>query len=316
MHLVGALMPLIEAGRIKVYSCDNLAGRAFASRTGSVEYRCALLNRFQDCIAEEVVPAIRADCRDASAEVVAAGASLGAFMAVAVACRYPWAFRAAVGMSGTYDLERLFEFKGNRGLLLRHADELPAEPRLGRAPRRLAPALRGPRLRRRAVGEPRRQLAPGRGPREQAASRTGSTPGGRSTTTTGRPGGRCCRSTSTTWWREPRDRREGHPHAAVIRTVLPRARRAVRQRLASAEVPAARGLRLQGSERPGLGGSRRRGGRWRFDPARLLDRHRRALRGQLPERLGGARPLLPGAHAHGAGHPPHFLLRDAGDGRR
>ena len=114
MHLVGALMPLIEAGRIKVYSCDNLAGRAFAARTGSVGYRCALLNRFQDCIAEEVVPAIRADCRDASAEVVVAGASLGAFMAVAVACRYPWAFRAAVGMSGTYDLERLFEFKGNQ----------------------------------------------------------------------------------------------------------------------------------------------------------------------------------------------------------
>ena len=133
MHLVGALMPLIEAGRIKVYSCDNLAGRAFAARTGSVEYRCALLNRFQDCVAEEVVPAIRADCRDAGAEVVAAGASLGAFMAVAVACRYPWAFRAAVGMSGTYDLERLFEFKGNRGLLLRHADELPAEPRRARS---------------------------------------------------------------------------------------------------------------------------------------------------------------------------------------
>ncbi|HRO12831.1 alpha/beta hydrolase-fold protein [Amaricoccus sp.] len=113
MQLVGALMPLIEGGRIKVYSCDNLAGRAFAARTGSVEYRCALLNRFEECVAEEVVPAIRADCRDGGAEVAAAGASLGAFMAVAVAARYPWAFRAAVGMSGSYDLERVFEFKGN-----------------------------------------------------------------------------------------------------------------------------------------------------------------------------------------------------------
>ena len=73
MHLVGALMPLIEAGRIKVYSCDNVAGRAFASRTGSLEYRCALLNRFQECVAEEVVPAIRTDCRDAHAEVVVGG---------------------------------------------------------------------------------------------------------------------------------------------------------------------------------------------------------------------------------------------------
>ena len=205
MHLIGALMPLIEAGRIKVYSCDNLAGRAFASRTGSVEYRCALLNRFQDCIAEEVVPAIRADCRDASAEVVAAGASLGAFMAVAVACRYPWAVPRGGGDERHLRPRAGVRVQGQRGLLLLHADELPAEPRLGRAPRRPAPALRGPRLRRRAVGEPRRQLAAGRGPRSQAASRTGSTPGGRSTTTTGRPGGRCCRSTSTTWWREPRD---------------------------------------------------------------------------------------------------------------
>jgi esterase/lipase superfamily enzyme len=113
MHLIGALMPLIEAGRIKVYSCDNLAGRAFAARTGSIEYRTALLNRFQQAVAEEVVPAIRADCREAGVEVVAAGASLGAFMAVAVAARYPWAFRAAVGMSGSYDLERVFEFKGD-----------------------------------------------------------------------------------------------------------------------------------------------------------------------------------------------------------
>ena len=76
-----------------------------------------------------MVPAIRADCRDDGAEVIAAGASLGAFMAVAVACRYPWLFRAAVGMSGSYDLERLFGFGGNERLLLRRADELRAEPR-------------------------------------------------------------------------------------------------------------------------------------------------------------------------------------------
>jgi esterase/lipase superfamily enzyme len=107
MHLVGALAPMIDAGRIKVYSCDNLAGRAIAARAGSIEYRCALLNRFEACIAEEVVPAIRTDCRDDGVEVVAAGASLGAFMATGVTCRYPWLFRAAVGMSGTYDLERL-----------------------------------------------------------------------------------------------------------------------------------------------------------------------------------------------------------------
>jgi esterase/lipase superfamily enzyme len=113
MHLVGAVSPLIDAGRIKVYSCDSLAGRAFASRTGSVEYRCALLNRFEEYIAHEVVPAIRTDCNDAGAEVLATGASLGAFNAIAVACRYPQLFRGAVGMCGSYDLVGLMQFLGS-----------------------------------------------------------------------------------------------------------------------------------------------------------------------------------------------------------
>ncbi len=52
MQVIAALAPLIEAGRIKVYSCDSLAGRAFAAAAGSVDYRCALHNRFEDCIAE------------------------------------------------------------------------------------------------------------------------------------------------------------------------------------------------------------------------------------------------------------------------
>ena len=69
MQLIAALRPLIEGGRIKVYSCDNLAGRAFAANTGSIEYRCLLLNRFEEAVAREVVPAIRLDCHDEGAEV-------------------------------------------------------------------------------------------------------------------------------------------------------------------------------------------------------------------------------------------------------
>ncbi len=61
-----------------------------------------------------MVPAIHADSGGAQ-DVIVAGASLGAFIATAVACRYPWHFRAAVGMSGSYDLERVFEFQGAGG---------------------------------------------------------------------------------------------------------------------------------------------------------------------------------------------------------
>ncbi|MEM6762720.1 MAG: alpha/beta hydrolase-fold protein [Pseudomonadota bacterium] len=113
MHMIGALAPLIDQGRIKVYSIDSLAGRALAAKWGSEEYRCRLLNGFEEYVANEVVPAIRTDCKSDDIEVIAAGASIGAFKAVAVTCRYPWLFRAAIGMSGTYDLETLLGFRGN-----------------------------------------------------------------------------------------------------------------------------------------------------------------------------------------------------------
>lgn len=113
MLVIRALEPLLSAGRIKVYSCDSVAGAALAAKEGSVEHRCWLLNQFHDYVAAEAVPAIRQDCGGGDVRVVAAGASIGAFNAVAVTCRYPQLFRAALGMSGTYDLERLMGFQGN-----------------------------------------------------------------------------------------------------------------------------------------------------------------------------------------------------------
>ena len=112
MQMIAVLQPLLDAGRIKVYSCDSLAGRWLAARWGSVEHRCWLLNQFEEYIAYEVVPAIRTDCGAAEIEVITAGASIGAFKAVAVLCRYPWLFSAAVAMSPTFDLETLLGFRG------------------------------------------------------------------------------------------------------------------------------------------------------------------------------------------------------------
>jgi esterase/lipase superfamily enzyme len=103
-HLVGHLWPMVEAGRIKVYSCDSIAGAAMARNEGSVEYRCWLFNQFQRAVAHEVVPAIHADSAGPHG-VIVAGASIGAFNSLAMICRFPQLFRAAVCMSGTFDLE-------------------------------------------------------------------------------------------------------------------------------------------------------------------------------------------------------------------
>ena len=62
MWVIDVLSGLIEAGRIKVYSCDSLAGAALASKEGSVAHRCWMLNQFHEFVAHEAVPAIRTDC--------------------------------------------------------------------------------------------------------------------------------------------------------------------------------------------------------------------------------------------------------------
>ena len=107
--LIEACGGLLEAGRVKIYSVDSVAGRAMATNTGSPEYRMALLNQFHQAVRHEIVPAIQADLGGATPRIVTAGASIGAFNALAVLCRYPDIFEAAIAMSGTYQLKRFVE---------------------------------------------------------------------------------------------------------------------------------------------------------------------------------------------------------------
>jgi esterase/lipase superfamily enzyme len=104
-HLLSRLSPMIDAGRIKVYSCDSAAGRAMARHEGSTEHRMWLFNQYHQAIANEVVPAIHEDSAGPQ-PIVAVGASIGAFNALAMVCRWPELFNAAVCMSGTYKVER------------------------------------------------------------------------------------------------------------------------------------------------------------------------------------------------------------------
>lgn len=103
MGLIDSLSLLLADGRIKVYSIDSVAGRSWLERADPL-HSAWLQNQFDAAIRWEVVPAIRADCRSETIEILTAGASFGAFNAVEVVCRHPDVFRAAIGMSGTYDL--------------------------------------------------------------------------------------------------------------------------------------------------------------------------------------------------------------------
>ena len=108
-QLIAAVWHLIDGGRIKVYSIDSVAGRAWISGQHSAEYCSKLQNLFDSYVYREIVPAIRRDCKSEDIEIIAAGASIGAFNSVATICRHPDAFRLAIAMSGTFDLSKYLE---------------------------------------------------------------------------------------------------------------------------------------------------------------------------------------------------------------
>ena len=210
-HLLGHLAEAVDAGRVKVYSVRLRRG-PLARHEGSPAYRMWLFNQYHDAIASEVVPAIQADTggpRDRRG-----GLSIGAFNALAMVCRYPQLFRAAICMSGTYHMEK---FIGGFN------DDLYFS-----SPVHFLPGMEGPQLdllRQRFV-----VLASGSGRWEDTGESwravanvlgekgvpTASTTGARTTTTTGRRGGRCCRPT----WGESDD---GRALASAV-DLLPRAR--------------------------------------------------------------------------------------------
>jgi len=131
--LIDACAPLLAEGRVKLYSVDSVAGRAMIRKDGPADYRMWLLNQFHECVRWEVVPAIHADLGGQAMDVIATGASIGAFNAVAVLCRYPDVFAAAIGMSGTYRIERFYQDAWSQDLYIS-------------APLQFLPGLEGPQL--------------------------------------------------------------------------------------------------------------------------------------------------------------------------
>jgi esterase/lipase superfamily enzyme len=105
-HLIAALSELIGAGRIKVYSVDGTAVRAWLSGTLPPAACARLQDRYDEFVYEEVLPRIRQDCHVAGIEPIVAGISLGAFAALSALCRHPDGFSVGVGLSGIYDLPR------------------------------------------------------------------------------------------------------------------------------------------------------------------------------------------------------------------
>ena len=104
MWMIRALSPLIEAGRLKVYSPDHIAGWHWIDDSVSPARKVAVQQAYNRFIAEELTRAIRLDCGGYTEPLLAAGYSLGGFQAFAATLRHPEHFRGAICLSSPYDL--------------------------------------------------------------------------------------------------------------------------------------------------------------------------------------------------------------------
>ena len=136
--LVDALGELLGEGRIKLYSVDSVPGMVWMKESNAMPQAAEVQQRFDAAIYHEVVPAIRQDCNDEAVEIIASGASIGAFQAVASLCRHPDVFSHAICLSGTYDLtKKILKGPANRSFAecspLHFLREWPENPILERA---------------------------------------------------------------------------------------------------------------------------------------------------------------------------------------
>ena len=107
--MVDALAPLMEAGRLKLYSMDSVPGQIWLKEDNRPPRATRAQGGFDAFIAEELIPAVYQDCGGKPLDAIATGASIGAYNALAAICRHPDMFSHAVCLSGTFELSKFID---------------------------------------------------------------------------------------------------------------------------------------------------------------------------------------------------------------
>src|SRR5437667_10000377 len=102
-HLVEAIQPFIERGRIRAYSINSVNRYSLLNEQMPPKLKAELLTRYDRYIVDEVLPLIRNE-NGADARPITTGASLGAFLAANEYFKHPDLFRGVIAMSGGYEI--------------------------------------------------------------------------------------------------------------------------------------------------------------------------------------------------------------------
>ena len=102
-QLISVLEPLINAGKVKVFSINSINSEAWLNNRMNPRHKAIRHQQFNAYVESEVVPFIRMHTSHDS-PIITSGASLGALHAANMFFRRPDLFAGTIAMSGLYDL--------------------------------------------------------------------------------------------------------------------------------------------------------------------------------------------------------------------
>jgi len=101
--LIDALAPLIDSGKLKVFSINSINTESWMNNDMLPEHKAIRQNQFNEYVFNEVIPYIRTHSSN-DTMIYTCGASFGALHAMNLFLKRPDIINGAVSMSGVYDL--------------------------------------------------------------------------------------------------------------------------------------------------------------------------------------------------------------------
>jgi esterase/lipase superfamily enzyme len=105
--MVSAIAPLINDGRMKLYTVASFDSISWNAHDAPLEERARRHTLYEDWILNQVVPAIRRDCGDEAIDIITTGPSFGGYHAANFAFKHSHIFPIAICQSGVYDVEKV-----------------------------------------------------------------------------------------------------------------------------------------------------------------------------------------------------------------
>lgn len=102
-EMTDALAPLINSGKLKLYTVESNVAEVFTRKEGTLDWRMQRAAAYETFVVEELVRYIREDSGGFPGPLAVTGCSLGAMYSANMVLKHPETFNYALCMSGRYD---------------------------------------------------------------------------------------------------------------------------------------------------------------------------------------------------------------------